>query len=223
MAVNILALETSADACSVAVYSERVLVERHEVAPRRHTELIFALIDEALEEARIDRKAIDLVAFGRGPGSFTGVRIAASVAQGIAFAHDLPVAPVSTLFALAAGAARLFDAAKVVTVTDARRKEIYTAAYELNEDLSSTRVVDAERVIAPEDFRLPATADWVAVGNGWKEYENRFAPAMIPPRRPDLPHPRARDVARIAAIMYESGQSVAPRDALPVYLRKGVD
>ena len=223
MAVNILALETSADACSVAVYSERVFVERHELAPRRHTELIFTLIDEALEEARMDRKAIDLVAFGRGPGSFTGVRIAASVAQGIAFARDLPVAPVSSLFALAAGAARLFDASKVVTVTDARRKEIYTAAFELNEDLRATRVIDAERVIAPEEFRLPAPQDWLAVGGGWKEYENRFASDMIPPRRADLPHPRARDVARIAAIMHESGQSVSPRDALPVYLRKGVD
>ena len=223
MTTTILALETATDACSVALLTGEVCAERHEVAPRRHTKLIFNMMDEVLNDVGLTPDAIGLVAFGRGPGSFTGVRIAASVTQGIAFARNLPVAPVSTLLALAAGGARLFDAAKIVAMMDARRGEVYVAAYEVDAALNDIRVIVEESVIPPQRLALPPSQDWFGVGNGWQEHAAGVAPAAMPARRGDLMHPHASDIARLARGMHAAGNIVAAQDALPIYLRGGID
>ncbi len=222
MTPNILALETATDACSVALLAGEVCAERHEVAPRRHTELIFDMMNAVLKDAGLTPDAIGLVAFGCGPGSFTGVRIAASVTQGIAFARNLPVAPVSTLLALAAGGARLFDASNVVASIDARRGEVYAAAFEFDAAYNVVRVVVEESVIRPGQLELPPSANWLGVGNGWHAYAADIAPAGTPSRQSDLLYPRAEDVARLAVNMHATGNTVAARDALPIYLRGGV-
>ena len=180
------------------------------------------MMDEVLNDVGLTRDAIGLVAFGRGPGSFTGVRIAASVTQGIAFARNLPVAPVSTLLALAAGGARLFDASRIVAMMDARRGEVYVAAFEIDAALNDIRVVVEESVMPPQLLELPPSQDWLVVGNGWQEHTTGTAPEAMPAQRGDLLHPHARDIARLAARMHAAGKTVAARDALPIYLRGGV-
>lgn len=221
--MNVLALETATEACSVALSTHGACVERHVVAGRRHTALVLPMIDEVLAEAGLARTQIDLVAFGCGPGSFTGVRIAASVAQGIAFAAELPVAAVSTLCALAAGAARVSGARRVACATDARREEIYAGAYEFDAEGTLANVVLEDCVLAPDALRLPDGGDWVAAGNGWQAYAERFDAGAVPARSAELPHPHARDVARLGEALHAAGRSVGAAEAQPRYLRRAVD
>lgn len=221
--MNILALETSTDACSVAIMSGNAVYEVHELAPRQHTDLLFTMIDHVLAEAGIARNAVDLIAFGRGPGAFTGVRIAASVAQGIALACDLPLAPVSTLAALAASGARLYGERQIVAALDARRAEIYLAALRFDDVCDVGQSVIADCVLAPEAVSIAAPAQWLAVGNGWPTYHARFAPAIAAIPRAALLYPHAHDVARLGGDLHRRGGSVAAADALPMYLRGAVD
>ena len=221
--MNILALETATDACSVALLTANGVCEEHVVAPRRHTELLFAMIDRVLAQAGINRRALDLIAFGRGPGAFTGVRIAAAAAQGIAAAHDLPLAPVSTLAALAVGGARCFGAARIVAAIDARRGEIYAGGWRFEGSDPIGTCLFADTLQAPAALVLPDAAAWLAVGNAWSTYAMAFSPALAAITRADLPYPHARDVARIGADMHARGTTVAVADALPIYLRGALD
>lgn len=221
--MNILAIETATEACSVAVANGDTVAERHEIAGRRHTALVLPMVDAALAQAGLSRAQIELVAFGCGPGSFTGVRIAAALAQGIAFAGDVPVAPVSTLLALAAGGARLTGATHVACATDARRGEVYAAAYEFGADGELVGTVLEDCVLAPERLALPGPHAWLAVGNGWDVHAPRFRKHALPARRAELPHPHAEDVARLALAMHAAGDTVDALNALPRYLRRAVD
>jgi tRNA threonylcarbamoyladenosine biosynthesis protein TsaB len=112
--MKLLAIDTATEACSAALACDDDIIERYEVAPRRHAELILPMVQSLLDEAQFGIDAIDAVAFGRGPGAFTGLRIAAGIAQGIAWAVDKPVVPVSTLAAMALGASREFDASRLL-------------------------------------------------------------------------------------------------------------
>ncbi|MGR8922068.1 MAG: tRNA (adenosine(37)-N6)-threonylcarbamoyltransferase complex dimerization subunit type 1 TsaB, partial [Gammaproteobacteria bacterium] len=127
--MNLLALETATSACSVALSTADACVGRHAIVEQRHTECLFEMIDETLAEAGVARTALDAVAFGIGPGSFTGVRVAAATAQGIAAARNLPVVGISTLAVLAATATGA-EGGAVLAALDARRGEVYVAAYE---------------------------------------------------------------------------------------------
>lgn len=217
-----LALETSGEACSVAVLGPDGLCEEHLHAPRQHTALVFDLIDAALAGAGITRADLELIAFGCGPGAFTGVRIAAAIAQGIALARDLPVVPVSTLRAVACGALRASGARAVIVALDARRREVYSAAYTANE--AGMTALAAERVSPPGAVALPAhDAAWITAGNGWQVYTGAFAPTLAM-----LPHAgfacaRAGDVAHLACLDYAAGRTVKAAGALPVYLRGAVE
>ena len=221
--MNILALETATDACSVALANRHGVYEVHELAPRQHTALLFGMVERVLAEAGITRHALDLIAFGQGPGAFTGVRVAAAVAQGIALARDLPLAPISTLAALAAGGARLHGARRVLAALDARRDEIYFAALCFDDAGAITQQVIADCVLAPEAVTIAAAAQWLAVGNGWQVYHTRLAPDIAAVPRAPLLHPHATDVARLGAALHAAGRSVAVADALPLYLRGAVD
>lgn len=219
--MNLLAIETSTEACSVALVHGEVVIARSEIAPRRHTELALPMADALLAEAGLGRHALDAIAVGRGPGAFTGVRLGVALAQGMALGLDRPVLPVSSLAALALEAPE--DEAAILAVIDARMGEIYAACY--RRDASGALLaIDEERVCAPDALELPAAAAWNVVGSGWATY----APLLRARLTGELLHadgaryPQARHVAELAVRDYRAGRAVAPEQALPVYLRDKV-
>jgi tRNA threonylcarbamoyladenosine biosynthesis protein TsaB len=222
--MHILALDTATEACSAAILVDDELTERFEVAPRRHTELILPMIGEVLAHAAIDITRLDAIAFGRGPGSFTGIRIAAGVVQGIAFAADLPVIPVSTLAAIAADAIQRQNIDKVAVAIDARINEVYWALYQAD-TLSIVRPLTAESVGAVEQVPLSDTNKndrWHGAGSGWSVYADRLNTRLpVISYKADC-YPSAAAIARLAAIAWKRGETVSAEQALPVYLRDRV-
>jgi tRNA threonylcarbamoyladenosine biosynthesis protein TsaB len=219
--MNLLALETSTECCSVALLHGDALIERSELAPRRHAELVLPMAESLLAEAGFQRAQLDGIAVGRGPGAFTGVRLAISVAQGLAFALDIPVLTVSSLAALAMQAPR--DAQATLAVMDARMGEVYACAFRFDAN-GIAQALDEERVARAEDLVLPDAASWSVIGSGWEVYRD-----ALRARLPGEPlwtkgdaFPQARDVARLARPRFEAGEVLPPEQALPVYLRDKV-
>ena len=219
--MNLLALETATEACSVALMHGDAMIDRSEVAPRRHAELVLPMAESLLAEAGIARKQLDAIAVGQGPGAFTGVRLAISVAQGLALALDIPVLPVSSLAALAMQAPH--DDGAILAVIDARREEIYAGAFGSNAE-GWVEPLARERVLAASDLSLPEAEAWNVIGSGWNAYGEALREHLpFPPRWADGDrYPQARDVARLAAPLFASGKGVSPEQALPVYLRDKV-
>jgi len=226
----LLAIDTATEACSAALGFDGQIIERSELAPRRHAELILPMIESLLAEARLTRHDLDGIAVGRGPGAFTGVRLAISVAQGLALGLDLPVVPVSSLAALALDApddaAHRGDA--ILAVIDARMGEIYTATFRrtadgLIEAISEETVGSAEKWSPPKN--LPAgLRSWSVVGTGWDAYREALAARLLtaPTFADGVRYPQARAVLRLAAPRFAQGAGLAPEAALPVYLRDKV-
>lgn len=217
---TLIAIETATECCSAALLHDGRLLERSELAPRRHAELILPMIESLLAEAGVPRRQLDAVAVGRGPGAFTGVRLAISVAQGLALALDLPVVPVSSLAALAQDAPAR-DSATILAVIDARMGEIYAGTFRRTVD-GLVEPVGEESVGLASELVLPH-ADCI-VGSGWAAYADALA-ARLPaaPKFADgARYPQARAIARLAAPQFAAGRSVAPEHALPVYLRDKV-
>ncbi|HBP40850.1 MAG: tRNA (adenosine(37)-N6)-threonylcarbamoyltransferase complex dimerization subunit type 1 TsaB [Vreelandella alkaliphila] len=222
----LLALDASSSACSAALLrqqgSQRECLARFEMTPRAHTRRLMPMVDDILAEANISTQQLDAVAFGRGPGSFTGLRIAAGAAQGLAFGLDRPLLGISTLEALALQAHRRYHFRHVVTALDARMGEIYAATWHcLNDTLS---LQSDEVVVAPANFCLPAEeTDWVGVGSGFTLWDD-FAlslQANMSQHLTDL-EPRAEEMAWLAARDLEAGLGQAANEAQPVYLRNDV-
>lgn len=218
--MNLLAVETATEACSAALLFEGGLLQRHRVAPREHAHLILGMCEELLAEAGIGRGRLDAIAFGRGPGSFTGVRVATGVVQGIAFALDLPVVPVSTLAAIAQGAFRERGWGEVVAAIDARMGEVYWGAYRASDGLVAP--VDGEHLSSPSAARGAFTERWHGAGSGWGSYGALLAPALKIASWDGERLPQARDVATLAAAACARGETVVAGQALPVYLRDEV-
>ncbi|MCL4315680.1 MAG: tRNA (adenosine(37)-N6)-threonylcarbamoyltransferase complex dimerization subunit type 1 TsaB [Gammaproteobacteria bacterium] len=221
--MKILAVETSSEACSAALLIDASIEERFEIAPQRHTALILPMVDSLLQQAGLKLGDLDALAFGCGPGSFTGVRIAASVVQGLAFGAERPVIPISSLAVLAQGAHRTHGAASVLTAADARMNEVYWAAYRLDQNgLMSLR--GDEQVCTPATAPAPEQGAWFGVGSGWQSYgallEARLG-GRLSGYQADC-YPQARDVARLAQSAYAQGAAVSAEHALPVYLRNEV-
>jgi tRNA threonylcarbamoyladenosine biosynthesis protein TsaB len=218
--VNLLALETSTEWCSVALLAGGATTARGEFAPRRHAELLLPMCEAVLAEAGLARSRLDAIAVGRGPGAFTGVRLAVAAAQGIALGLGVPVVPVSTLAALALDAPVDRD---VLAVIDARMGEIYAGAFRhrdgLVEAIGAESVGRADVLVAPE-----SAAGWHVIGSGWTSYADAItariggAPAWADGER----FPQAAAVARLAAPLARAGHGVATESALPVYLRDRV-
>jgi len=222
MSLRLLAIDTTEEACSAALLTDGAVAERFELAPRRHSELILPMMEGLLQDAGLQLGDLDALAFARGPGSFTGVRIAASVIQGVAFGADLPVLPVSSLQALAQGAARVAAARAVLSALDARMGEVYWGAYRVDGEGLMRPVID-ETVCAPHHVPVPEGGDWHGVGSGWASYAAELG-ARCAMR---LPHDggarvHARDVATLAAALFAAGGALAAEQALPVYLRDEV-
>jgi tRNA threonylcarbamoyladenosine biosynthesis protein TsaB len=224
--VRILALDTATENCSAALLLDGELRERAQRLERAHADLILPMVDGLLREADLTLSELTAIAFGRGPGAFTGVRLAASVAQGLAFGAALPVVPVSDLAAIAQ---RALDGdravSRVVACADARMQEVYWGCFESSEDRLA-RLVEGEHVGPPGQVRLPSRwqthpALLAGVGSGF---------AAFPQVRSRLPFgtvlegllPRAAEIARLAAPEVAAGRFFPPEQALPVYLRDDV-
>ncbi|ULU27165.1 tRNA (adenosine(37)-N6)-threonylcarbamoyltransferase complex dimerization subunit type 1 TsaB [Dyella terrae] len=219
--MKLLAIETSTEACSVALIRGDEVIARSEIAPRRHAELVLPMADALLAEAGLGRHALDVIAVGRGPGAFTGVRLGISLAQGMALALDVPVVTVSSLAALALEAPE--DDADILAVIDARMGEIYAASYR-RDDNGGLVVLDEERVCTPGALSLSPSTAWHVVGTGWTTYEDVLRPRLTGALRSaeGARYPQARHVAELAAREFFAGHAHAPEHALPVYLRDKV-
>ena len=227
--MRLLAIDTASAQCSAALDLDGDVRLRAVATPRDHAQLLLPMIEGPLAEAGIGFTALDAIAFGRGPGSFTGLRVAASVAQGLALGAGLPVVPVSDLRALAlhgadqALARRLAPAGaalRVAACLDARMSEIYAAAFEV--DASGLPGEAPERVCAPGDFR-PDPACAVAVGPGFAAYGDALAPLLASALLvlADV-EPSAREIVRLGAVDLAAGKGCDASAALPVYLRDNV-
>ncbi|MCW8917673.1 MAG: tRNA (adenosine(37)-N6)-threonylcarbamoyltransferase complex dimerization subunit type 1 TsaB [Gammaproteobacteria bacterium] len=221
--MKLLALETATEACSAALYLDGEISERYQLAPREHTALILPMVDGLLAEAGLPRSQLDAVAFGCGPGAFTGVRIATGVAQGIAFALELPVVPVSTLATLAQGAQREFGWRQVAAAIDARMGEVYWGSFTVDE-AGVMQPDGEERVCPPGEVPLLHEHQWHGIGSGWQSYASELAQrqgvAMVDARGDYYPH--ALDVATLAVAALARGEGLPAEQALPRYLRDQV-
>ncbi len=218
--MKLLAIETATEACSAALWLDGDIRERFEFAPRRHTELILPMVDSLLAEAGLSCADMDGFVYGCGPGSFTGVRIATGVVQGLALAADRPVLGVSTLAALAQ---TLFGRDQpVLAALDARMNEVYWGCYVPAE--GGVQLQGTEHVSPPEAVPLPEPRQWLAAGSGWHSYADR-----LQARLPELDinvvadfWPRAAASVALAARDWTAGKAVAAAQARPTYLRDRV-
>lgn len=220
--MKILAIETATEACSAALLIDNEVIDRFQVAPREHGNLILSMVDELLQEADMNLQQLDALAFGRGPGSFTGVRMATGVVQGLAFGVDLPVAPVSTLAALAQQAAPQSEGQTIYAALDARMGEVYWCEY-LNVN-GVLQTVSDEVVIAPTGVRVEVGKQAIGIGHGWDTYEQELS-EVVQAKSLTLQAarlPRAKEVAQLAIPMIANNQTVSAEHALPVYLRDNV-
>jgi tRNA threonylcarbamoyladenosine biosynthesis protein TsaB len=220
--MKLLALETATETCSVALLVDgRVVARRFELAPRRHAELILPMCESVLTETGLSLDELDALAFGRGPGAFTGVRLAISTAQGIGFAAELPLIPVSTLAALAHGVCRLHGAVRVAAALDARMGQVYWGCYEVDES-RGLRSLGTEQVAAPDAVMAPESVDWFGAGSGWARHPEALGRRLAVRDCWPETHPDALDVALLAAYAWRRGEVVSPERAEPVYLRDQV-
>ncbi len=221
--MKLLAIDTSTEACSAALYVDNEVAERFRIAPREHAVLILPMIEQLLGDAGLSLNRLDALAFGRGPGSFTGVRIAAGVIQGLAYGAALPVVPVSSLAALAEGVRRERQQSRVLAAFDARIGEVYWGAYQADEP-GRMVLIGEEQVCPPQVVPGPAAGVWFGAGSGWRAYidalKSRLGNRVAGFDAEYYPH--AADVARLAVAGLAAGQAVDAEWALPVYLRDNV-
>lgn len=219
--MKLLAFETATEACSVALWIDGEVHERFELAPRRHAELALPWAQQLLADAGIAKSQLDAIAVGRGPGAFTGVRLAIAIAQGIALALDKPVVPVSTLAALALPA----TGERVIAAIDARMGEVYLGAFAREGEGLVMRM--DEVVVKPDAAAEPdavAGSAWHGVGTGFDAADGalrtRLQAHLVAVDAAALP--RAADVARLAAQAFARGEVLPPERVEPAYLRNNV-
>jgi tRNA threonylcarbamoyladenosine biosynthesis protein TsaB len=223
--MKLLALDTSSVACSAALQLGETIVERHEERPREHTRILLPMVRELLAEGGISLGELDGIVLGNGPGSFIGMRIAAAVAQGLAFGAGLKVLPVSSLAAVAAEVFATGDAGEVLVAQDARMGEVYLGAFGRGDGAVPAPLFD-ERLHDQgpiEEADAATAAQRVAAGFGWQRYpdllavnEQRFAGLS------EVWHPRARYLLDLVTDADIAGQGVDPKEIVPAYLRQKV-
>ncbi len=220
--MKLLAIETATESCSVAILLDNEIFSLSELAPRQHNELILGMCEQVLAQAEINLNQLDTIAFGRGPGAFTGVRLAASVTQGIAMGQDLPVVPVSSLAALAQAAYEEKQVVKVFACIDARMQEIYYGLYQVNAN-EMMQLTGKEKVLAPSLIDVKVSDHCYGVGSGWRTYAEILQNVLGNPVSYDAEkYPQAEYVAKLAKVYFQQGESVSAVEALPVYLRDDV-
>jgi len=217
--MKLLALETAFEPCSVALWQDGECLERYALEPRGHAGLVLPWVDELLAESGLALQSLDAVAFSRGPGSFTSLRIGISAVQGLAWGAGLPVVPVSSLRATAQAVATQ-GVRKAIVAMDARMGEVFAGAFALENGIMAA--AGDERVCAPEDVTAPDTPGWAGVGNGFTRYEalEELAPGLGSLHADTWP--RASIVATLAADWLASNEGLPAEAAQPVYLRDKV-
>lgn len=218
--MKILAIDTATEACSVALYTDEGCQEIFEVIPRQHTERVLPMVDECLRSAGLALSQINAIAFDSGPGSFTGVRVGTSVAQGLAFTHDLPVIGVSSLAALAQLAFRAENKPKVLSAIDARMNEVYWGCYQLEGEIMH---LTGQEKVSPV-AEVIQDGQWHCQGSGWDTFKTELTglnQVNVSSSTPGcLPH--AQDIALLAADLYQQGKMVSAENAIPTYIRDEV-
>jgi tRNA threonylcarbamoyladenosine biosynthesis protein TsaB len=215
----ILAIETSSELASCALLSGDTVLSRESGGVRTHSQSVLPMVQELLLEAQVGLSDVDAIAFGAGPGSFTGVRTACGVAQGLAFGAELPVLPLVTLEAMAEACRAKGGATDVLAVLDARMNEVYWAQYRFD---GAWQVVIAPTLSSPAEVAPQAGAGLAACGNGFAAYPEAFAGKAFAEGADATIVPHARDLARIGAAALAAGQGVPAAQAQPLYLRNKV-
>ena len=221
--MKLLAIDTSGETCSAALLYGGELKQSLELAPRRHGEIILDMMARLLADAGLALGALDALAFGRGPGSFTGVRIATAVVQGAAYGAGLGVVGVSTLAALAQGQYRESGHRRILAALDARMGEVYWGAYEVSGG-GLAELLGDELVVAPQSVPEPVGGGWHGAGSGFASYAAELSRALGSALVAVAPDQlcEARDIAVLAEGAWRRGLAVSPEHALPVYLRDRV-
>ncbi len=221
--MKILAIETATEACSAALYNDGEVTHRYELAPRKHTQLILPMMDEVLNESGIAKSELDAIAFGRGPGAFTGLRIAVGIAQGLALSLDKPLIPVSTLAAMAQQILENQNVTdtQMIPAIDARMGEVYWGRYS-NKDGEAV-LTNEEQVSVPE-LLLEQEASSIIFGSGWEAYHAEFVatPADWVAGSVNDVFPSAQHIATLASFAWQRGELIDAADAEPTYLRNNV-
>lgn len=220
--MKVLAVETSTEACSAALHIDGEVHERFEIAPREHTKLILPMIDSLMAEAELKPQQLDGLAFSRGPGSFTGVRISTGVIQGIAMGADLPVVPVSTLAAIAHHFLKSSDVNCAYTAMDARMGEIFWGVYQKDQQ-GFAELIGEEAVTLAENIIFPQQKG-VGIGSGWGVYPDQLSQCLGNLLQAiEVDHlPRASAIVDLGVMGIAKNQAVAVENAMPVYLRDKV-
>lgn len=217
--MKLLGFDTSTEACAVGVLSEEVIFSRFEMTPRRHTECVLPWSDDLLAEAGLKKSQLDAIAVGIGPGAFTGVRLAVSLAQGLALGLDIPVLGVSTLACIAQACAH---DGPIAVLMDARMGECYVGFYQKCDGIALA--LAPEQLLAPEAIQLPFAGDWMAVGSGLSSYADRLPADVLS----QLSHsdstalPHADALLQLASHDFKAGLARAPEHIEPAYLRDKV-
>jgi len=208
--MKLLAIETSSNACSAALLNDDKVIEDFKLAPKQHAALILSQVDAVLNSENLTLKDLDAIAFAKGPGSFTGLRIACAVTQGLAFSADLPVIAVSTLQTLAQGAYREFQSESVLSALDARMNEIYWGHYILDEN-KIMQASTEDSVSAASKVDELELGNAIGVGDGFTVYENNNLKKVAP----DF-NPHAKDIITIAIA---NPTYLSPEEITPLYIR----
>lgn len=219
--MKLLALDTSTEACSVALCYNGSVLTLDEVCPQQHSKRVLPMVQQLLAQAGLSLTQLDGMVFGRGPGSFTGVRIGVGVTQGLAFGADVPVYGVSTLAAMAQAAARRCQATRVVAAIDARMAEVYIGSFTLQQGLM--QAASDEVAIKPQHlnaFNLSGAVH--GVGTGWQTYPQALLQIQPADIVSDILYPSAQDMLTLAQPAYNRGQFIAAELAEPVYVRDDV-
>lgn len=237
----ILAIESTTEACSVALLNKGHITELFEIAPRQHTNLLLNMVDSLLKQQGISKHELNAIAFCRGPGAFTGLRITTGVAQGLAFGLNIPLVAISSLAVLAQGAYRhtqsqsqsqsltiQTEQKSFLACLDARKSEVFWGLFSIDNGLavaaSDESVSASEKIVTALQGLNAKKAHWQVVGTALKIIENLNEPSLkfVDSSTENYHYPHAYDVALLAAQEYELGNTVTAEQAVPVYLRNNV-
>jgi tRNA threonylcarbamoyladenosine biosynthesis protein TsaB len=218
--MKLLAIESSTESFSVAINISGEIHHQFRLSPKNHSKKILSLVENILATTGIKLSQLDAIAFGAGPGAFTGVRIATSITQGLAFAVDLPVIPISSLAALAQRATDKYNFNNILVAVDARINQVYWGGYQLSAKTKTVELAIKEAVSNPENVNITELqTTWLGIGSGWN-YNlnmNNILAKLVPNDYPD-----AEGVAKLAMVELAKNNIIAPEQAMPVYLRNKV-
>ncbi len=218
--MRILAFDTSSVACSVALLDGDRISVSHQIAPMQHAQLILSMIDELLVSHSLTLSSLDAISYGVGPGSFTGIRIASSLAQGLAYPSQKPLIPISSLAAIAQTAYEEKRWTNLLVAVDARMARIYWASYAVNEE-NLVSLQAEEQCCTPEEIIIPEHDQWYGVGDAWSIYReklNERLPIVPLAIEPSI-LPNAKAILTLAQYQYKQNNWQSAFDAHPVYLR----